>query len=67
MYNSHTYVHSCKAFECNCFLLVGSPKGALSVKNNQITDDYKISSNVLGLGINGKVNLFTNLMDLFIV
>ena len=35
--------------------LVGTPRGALSVKSNPITEDYKISSNVLGLGINGKV------------
>jgi len=33
----------------------GTPRGALSVKSNPITEDYKISSNVLGLGINGKV------------
>jgi len=35
--------------------LVGTPRGSMTVKNNPITDDYKISSNVLGLGINGKV------------
>jgi len=35
--------------------LLGTPRGAMVVKNNPITDDYKISSNVLGLGINGKV------------
>ena len=35
--------------------LLGTPRGALIVKSNPITDDYKISSNVLGLGINGKV------------
>lgn len=34
---------------------IGTPRGALIVKFNPITDDYKISSNVLGLGINGKV------------
>eukprot|EP00092_Neocalanus_flemingeri_P040280 GFUD01043874.1.p1 GENE.GFUD01043874.1~~GFUD01043874.1.p1 ORF type:complete len:388 (+),score=102.30 GFUD01043874.1:56-1219(+) len=33
----------------------GTPRGSMTVKNNPITDDYKISSNVLGLGINGKV------------
>jgi len=33
----------------------GTPRGSMIVKNNPITDDYKISSNVLGLGINGKV------------
>ena len=27
----------------------------LNAKKNSITDDYKISSEVLGLGINGKV------------
>merc|ERR1739838_194724 len=35
--------------------LLGTPRGSMIVKNNPITDDYKISSNVLGLGINGKV------------
>jgi len=35
--------------------LVGTPRGSMVVKNNPITEDYKISSNVLGLGINGKV------------
>ena len=35
--------------------LIGTPRGSLAVKSNSITDDYKISSNVLGLGINGKV------------
>jgi len=35
--------------------LVGSPRGSLAVKTGQITDDYRISSTVLGLGINGKV------------
>lgn len=35
--------------------LIGTPRGSLTVKSNPITDDYKISSNVLGLGINGKV------------
>lgn len=34
---------------------IGTPRGSLIVKSNPITDDYKISSNVLGLGINGKV------------
>jgi len=33
----------------------GTPRGSMIVKSNPITDDYKISSNVLGLGINGKV------------
>jgi len=35
--------------------LVGTPRTNLTVKTNPITDDYRISSNVLGLGINGKV------------
>ena len=35
--------------------LVGTPRGSMTVKNNPITDVYKISSTVLGLGINGKV------------
>jgi len=35
--------------------LVGTPKGTLAVKNHPITEDYSISSTVLGLGINGKV------------
>jgi len=35
--------------------LIGSPRGSVKMKTNPITDDYKISSNVLGLGINGKV------------
>lgn len=33
----------------------GTPRGTLTVKTNPITEDYKISSTVLGLGINGKV------------
>ena len=35
--------------------LLGTPRGSLVVKSKNITEDYKISSNVLGLGINGKV------------
>ena len=35
--------------------LIGTPRGPLTYKSNQITEDYKISSNVLGLGINGRV------------
>ena len=35
--------------------LIGSPRGAVTVKTNPIQDEYKISSNVLGLGISGKV------------
>lgn len=31
----------------------GNPK--LEIKRNAVTDDYKISTQVLGLGINGKV------------
>jgi hypothetical protein len=33
----------------------GTPRGSLTVRTNPITEDYKISSTVLGLGINGKV------------
>jgi len=33
----------------------GTPRGTLQVKTNPITDDYRLSSTVLGLGINGKV------------
>lgn len=33
----------------------GTPRGSMTVRSNPITEDYKISSNVLGLGINGKV------------
>lgn len=35
------------------FALPGYPK--LEIKRNAVTDDYKISTQVLGLGINGKV------------
>merc|ERR1719225_1612609 len=35
--------------------LAGTPRGTMNVNPNPITDVYKISSNVLGLGINGKV------------
>lgn len=30
-------------------------KGSLQIKKNAITDDYKVTSQVLGLGINGRV------------
>jgi len=33
----------------------GTPRGTLQVKTHPITDDYRLSSTVLGLGINGKV------------
>merc|ERR1712018_1022434 len=33
----------------------GSPRSSLETKKAPITDDYQISHNVLGLGINGKV------------
>lgn len=39
--------------ELTHFLLPASTK--LDIKRNAVTDDYKISSQVLGLGINGKV------------
>eukprot|EP00092_Neocalanus_flemingeri_P010607 GFUD01011426.1.p1 GENE.GFUD01011426.1~~GFUD01011426.1.p1 ORF type:complete len:402 (+),score=101.28 GFUD01011426.1:267-1472(+) len=35
--------------------LIGSPRGTVTIKTKPIQDDYKISSNVLGLGISGKV------------
>jgi len=35
--------------------VVGQPRQALETKKIPITDDYKISQTVLGLGINGKV------------
>ena len=35
--------------------VVGSPRSSLETKKTPITDDYQISHNVLGLGINGKV------------
>jgi len=35
--------------------LVGTPRGTLHVNSNPITDDYRLSTTVLGLGINGKV------------
>lgn len=31
------------------------PKPALQIRKNAITDDYKVTNQVLGLGINGKV------------
>lgn len=30
-------------------------KASLQIKKNAITDDYKVTSQVLGLGINGRV------------
>lgn len=30
-------------------------RSSLQIKKNAITDDYKVTSQVLGLGINGKV------------
>lgn len=35
--------------------VVGQPRSTLETKKSPITDDYQISQNVLGLGINGKV------------
>jgi len=35
--------------------VVGEPRGALTVKTTPVTDDYQISTTVLGLGISGKV------------
>ena len=34
---------------------VGTPRTNVTMKTNPIQDEYKISSNVLGLGISGKV------------
>jgi len=34
---------------------VGTPRTTVTMKTNPIQEEYKISSNVLGLGINGKV------------
>ena len=34
---------------------IGSPRTTVNIKTTSIKDDYKISSNVLGLGISGKV------------
>ena len=34
---------------------IGSPRPTVTIKTNPIQDEYKISSNVLGLGISGKV------------
>ncbi|XP_035243871.1 MAP kinase-activated protein kinase 2 isoform X2 [Anguilla anguilla] len=36
-------------------LLQSHPKPTLQIKKNAITDDYKVTRQVLGLGINGKV------------
>jgi len=47
-----------KGFEAiNTLLMsvVGQQRATLETKKNPITDEYQISSNVLGLGINGKV------------
>jgi len=42
--------------------LIGNPKNPAQYKTNSIEDDYKISSgNVLGLGINGKVVMCTDI------
>merc|ERR1739848_792668 len=35
--------------------LIGTPRDTVKIKTKPITDEYKISSNVLGLGISGKV------------
>ncbi len=39
---------------------VGTPRSNLAIKSSPLTDDYSISNNVLGLGINGKVVECTN-------
>ena len=43
--------------------VVGSPRSSLDTKKTPITDDYQISHNVLGLGINGKVVEVKNKKD----
>ena len=43
--------------------VVGSPRSSLETKKTPITDDYSISHNVLGLGINGKVVEVKNKKD----
>ena len=43
--------------------VVGSPRSSLETKKTPITDDYQISHNVLGLGINGKVVEVKNKKD----
>jgi len=35
--------------------VVGAPRSGLAIKTSPLVDDYTISNNVLGLGINGKV------------
>ena len=43
--------------------VVGQARPNLETKKNPITEDYQISTNVLGLGINGKVVEVTNKQD----
>ena len=43
--------------------VVGSPRSSLETKKTPITEDYQISHNVLGLGINGKVVEVKNKKD----
>ena len=40
--------------------VVGAPRSGVHIKTSNLTDDYSISNNVLGLGINGKVVECTN-------
>ena len=35
--------------------VIGQPRSGLQMKTTPLTNDYSISNNVLGLGINGKV------------
>lgn len=35
--------------------VVGAPRSGVQIKTTPLTEDYSISNNVLGLGINGKV------------
>ena len=43
--------------------VVGQPRSNFATKTNPITEDYSISQNVLGLGINGKVVEVVNKKD----
>lgn len=45
------------------YFMKGQARPNLETKKNPITEDYQISTNVLGLGINGKVVEVTNKQD----
>ena len=40
--------------------VVGAPRSGVQMKTTPLTEDYSISNNVVGLGINGKVVECTN-------